>query len=43
MEEKNEKQQRTTRTRRTTRAKRPISRNNVGLKKNDSNTRGVEK
>ena len=43
MEEKNEKQQRTTRTRRTTRAKRPISRNNVGLNKNDSNTRGVEK
>ena len=43
MEEKNEKQQRTTNTRRTTRAKRPISRNSVGLKKNDSNTRNVEK
>ena len=43
MEEKNEKQQRTTNTRRTTRARRPISRNNVGLKKNDSNTRNVEK
>ena len=43
MEEKNEKQQRTTNTRRTTRARRPISRNSVGLKKNDSNTRNVEK
>ena len=43
MEEKNEKQQRITKTRRTPRAKRPISRNNVGLKKNDSNTRNVEK
>lgn len=43
MEEKDEKQQRTTRTRRTTRAKRPISRNNVGVKKNDRTTRNVEK
>ena len=43
MEEKNEKQQRTTNTRRTTRARRPISRNNVGVKKNDRTTRNVEK